>query len=366
MQSPKIKHFLLPLRQFTATLLKEHLSPGRAAAAVFLGIFIANVPIYGFQTVAVIALAAWFRLNKPLAVAATFVNNPILQPFLVIGAVELGHFALAGKFMRLSLAHPATDFKAQFGAWLVGSLGMGLVLGAAGAVVTFALMGLRRSDDPLRERFRFVEALFSECSSFDRGFVRWKMRLDRIFEILCAQDPGSGPVLDLGCGYGIALGFAGFHQPERRLLGCDLDEHRIDAARLAFRGRNAELRVCDARNFDVPQASLILILDVLQYLSGAEQLILLQRCSAALAPGGKLIFRIPHRGKTATSRLSVAFDRLIFFLAKNVSGPTVLSAEEYEGAFRGAGLQVVQQRMRNRLPLSHLLFVVAKPGDHRP
>jgi len=42
------------LRSFLALMFAERLEPGRASAAVFIGVFIAIVPIYGFQS-----LVAW-------------------------------------------------------------------------------------------------------------------------------------------------------------------------------------------------------------------------------------------------------------------------------------------------------------------
>jgi len=360
---PNLKRLFQPLRRFTATLFREHLDPGHAAAAVFLGIFIANVPIYGFQTLAIIGLAALFRLNKPLAVGASFINNPILQPFLLLGGLEVGHFLLSGRVLRLSWTYSLSDLKAQLGAWILGSIVLGVVLGALGAAVVFVFLRWRRTHhSPRRAPARFVNALFSGCASFDRGFVRWKMRLDRLFDILSTEELGSGPVVDLGCGYGIALGFVAFADRERSLIGCDLDARRIAAARHALNGMNAELSVADVRDFEFPQASLIFIFDVLQYLTPAEQMALLRRSASALAPGGKLIFRIPDRGSKTTSRLSMAFDRLIFFLGKTEAGPVVLSAAEYQGAFDGAGLQIAERRFRNRLPIAHRFFVVAKPG----
>jgi SAM-dependent methyltransferase len=361
MPNLKIRRLLQPLRQFAATLFKEHLDARHAAAAVFLGILIGVVPIYGFQTLAVIGLATLFRLNKPLAFAATFVNNPLLQPFLIVGSIVMGHFMRTGRLLTFSLHRPVSELKSQFGEWLLGSLGLGMLLGSVGALATFLLLRLRsRGTARRRECARFVNSLFAHCSYFDRGFVRWKMRLDRCFDFLSTEELGSGPVVDLGCGYGIALGFAAFGNPQRQLMGCDLDARRIAAARRAFSSMNAEFAVCDVRNFDLPRADLIFIFDVLQYLTGPEQLTLLERCSSALAPGGKLIFRVPDRGAGATSRLSLVFDRLIFFLAGRRAAPVVLSAEEYRGAFVGADLQIAQRRVRNRLPLAHLLFIVAK------
>jgi hypothetical protein len=75
-----------------------------------------------------------------------------------------------------------------------------------------------------------------------------------------------------------------------------------------------------------------------------------------------LIFRIPDRGTKATSRLSMAFDRLIFLIGKIRTGPVVLSADEYKAAFDGAAVAVGQRRFRNLLPITHLLFVVTKSG----
>ena len=362
MPSQKTSRLFQPLRQFAATLLTEHLDPRHAAAAVFWGVFVANIPIYGFQTLAILGLAALFRLNKPLAVAATFVNNPVLQPFLVVSAFEFGTFLLTGRFVRFSYSGHLSDLKAQLGAWLIGSFAVGLLLGAVGAMLTFLLLQLRFAHrEARRECVRFVNSLFAVCPYFDRGFVRWKMRLDRIFDILSTEELGSGPVVDLGCGYGIALAFAAFRDRERRLIGCDLDARRIAAARKALAGMNADLTVDDVRNFEFPQAGLVVILDVLQYLAAPEQLALLARCVSALAPGGKLVFRIPDRGPGSFSRLSVAFDRLIFFLTGDKAGPTVLSAEEYRATLERTGLQVDQRRIRNRLPLTHVLFVAVKP-----
>jgi uncharacterized protein (DUF2062 family) len=85
-------------------LLKERLDPSRAAAAVFLGIFIGIVPIYGLQTLAAVGVALLFRLNKPLTVAGTLISNPVLQPLIVFSSVELGCFLRLGSFQPLNLS----------------------------------------------------------------------------------------------------------------------------------------------------------------------------------------------------------------------------------------------------------------------
>ncbi len=352
-------------RQFAATLLKEGLDPGRAAAAVFLGIFIGIVPIYGLQTLAAVGVAFLFKLNKPLTVAGTFINNPLLQPLIVVSSVELGYFLCGGSFRPLNLSTLAgAHLKENLVAWAVGSVALGILVGGVLAAIAAVVVHLHlraRANTALRERVRFVNRMFARCAWGDRGFVRWKLRLDRVFGLLAAEDQGSGTVVDLGCGYGMALAFAAFGDNSRRLVGCDLDAHRIAVAREALGTMNAEVSVADIRHFELPPAGLILILDVLQYLPADEQLALLKRCCAALAPHGILIFRVHDRDRGLWSTVTMAFDRLIFACGRAGVRPLMLAAAEYHSVLENAGMRVEERRFRNRLPLAHILFIAKKP-----
>ena len=358
-----IQRFRTRARQFAALLLKENLDPGHAAAAVFLGIFIGIVPIYGFQTLAAVGLALLFRLNKPLTVAGTFINNPLLLPLIVVASVDLGCFLRGSPFPPWNASSlTGAHLKEELLAWVIGSVPLGILVGGVGAAITALVIRLKAPANPgLRDRIRFVNGLFARCARADRGFVRWKLRLDRIFGLLAAENLGSGTVVDLGCGYGMALGFAAFGDSSRRLVGCDLDAHRIAVARQALGSLNAELSVADVRRLDLPPAGLILILDVLQYLPADDQQALLQRCCSALVPQGMLIFRVHDRERGLWSTITMAFDRLIFACGRAGVRPLMLSAAEYHSVLENAGMQVEQRRFRNRLPLAHILFIAKKP-----
>jgi uncharacterized protein (DUF2062 family)/SAM-dependent methyltransferase len=350
-------------RQFVAALLKERLEPGRAAAAVFLGIFIGIVPIYGFQTLAAVGAALFFRLNKPLTVAGTFINNPLLQPAIIVSSVEIGYFLRGGSFRPFHLsALTGAHVKEEMLAFVIGSVVLGVFVGGVGAATTAVVIKLKAPTNPgLRDRVRFVKGMFAQCAWADREFVRWKLRLDRIFGLLAAEDLGSGTVVDLGCGYGMALSFAAFGDSSRRLVGCDLDGHRISVARQALSVLNADLSVADIRGFELPPAGLILILDVLQYLRADEQMTLLQRCCSALEPQGVLIFRVHDRERGLWSTITMAFDRLIFAFERAGIRPLTLPAAEYRSVLEKAGMRVEEYRFRNRLPLAHILFIARKP-----
>jgi uncharacterized protein (DUF2062 family) len=362
MASQAIARFTVPARRLWGTLLHEGLAPARAAAAVFIGVFIGFVPIYGLQTMTAIGLAILFRLNKPLTFAATFVNNPLLQPIMVVGSLELGHLLLDRKLWRVALPRmTAAALKADLAAWFLGSTALGVIVGGLAALAVFLLLRSRARKAHAPRRRDSVYRLFSKAPRFDRGFVRWKLRLDRIFDYLPPEELGAGCAVDLGCGYGMALAFAALANPGRRLLGCDLDGRRIAVARRALADRNADLTVGDVRHFDIPRADLVLILDVLQYLTAGEQMELLARCCAALDPGGRLIFRVHDRERGLLWRLTSAFDRLIFLSGGSGVAPLTLPVEQYRQALERAGMQIAERRFRNRLPLAHILIVAIKP-----
>ena len=363
-----IQGFKAQARKFVIALLKERLEPGRAAAAVFLGIFIGIVPIYGFQTLAAIGVASLLKLNKPLTVAGTFINNPLLQPFIILASVELGCLLRLGSFQPLTLsalsAMRTHIGKQELFIWVIGSVALGILAGGVGAAITAVVVHghLKKSaNSALRERVRFVNGMFAQCPRAARSFVRWKLRLDRIFEFLAAENLGSGTVVDLGCGYGMALGFAAFGDNRRRLVGCDLDAHRIAVARQALGNLNADVSVADIRHFELPPAGLILILDVLQYLPATDQQALLERCCSALTSDGILVFRVHDCERGLRSAIAKAFERLIFACEGNRFRPRMLSIADYRGALENAGMQLEERRFQNRLPLTHVLFVARKP-----
>jgi len=154
-----IRRFEARARKFVTMLLKEGLDPGRASAAISLGIFIGILPIYGLHAITAVGVALLFRLNKPLTVAGTIVSNPLLQPFIIFASVELGCLLYRGSFQRLSLSElaiaPTHLTKEQFYIWIIGSVALAILLGCVGAVVTATVVHLHRkssTNSGLRER----------------------------------------------------------------------------------------------------------------------------------------------------------------------------------------------------------------------
>jgi uncharacterized protein (DUF2062 family)/2-polyprenyl-3-methyl-5-hydroxy-6-metoxy-1,4-benzoquinol methylase len=356
-----LHRFLEPARRISTLILTERLRPEQAAAAVFTGVFIGIVPIYGFQSLAALGLAVLFGLNKPLTLAATFINNPFLQPGLVVASIGLGRLMLTGRF---GVVVSRAEIWNSLRFWFAGSVPLGLAVGGLMAAAAFAAAGWRSPGRRTkRARARAVRTLYAGAPWFDRGFVRWKLRLDRIFDYLEDyledEDTAAGALIDLGCGHGIASAFLA-SKARRRIYACDLDSHRIAIAREAFRDLDASFDVDDARRFPLAPAATILILDVLQYLDAQEQLDLLARCAPALEPEGKLIFRTQDCRRGFSSRLSAALDRAVFFCGGAKRRPLTLPPEAYRRALEQSRLTLREIRFRNRLGLAHLLFVARK------
>jgi uncharacterized protein (DUF2062 family)/trans-aconitate methyltransferase len=342
-------------------LLSEQLEPGPAAAAVWLGVALGIIPIYGLQSIVALALATAFGLNRPLTFAATFINNPLLQPLLVIGSLQLGHLATRGSWVSLS---PAALSVSPIGehvlALVVGSLILAVIVGGAAALAVYVFLARRSADPREREWQRYVNDRFRLAGWWARGFVRWKTRLDRIFGLLLAEDLGEGPAVDLGCGHGATLALLAFRDPQRALSGCDLDAKRIEAASRALAGLDVQLAASDVRTFPLPAAGLILIIDVLQYLDPADQASLLRRCAGAVVPGGRLIFRLPDTRRGPLTWATRLLDLLLLGFGGWSSRPVYQPAETYVGLLAEAGMSVELRRHRNRLPLAHAVFYARK------
>ncbi len=345
-------------------LLTEQLQPGRAAAAVWLGVALGIIPIYGLQSIVALALATLLRLNRPLTFAATFVNNPLLQPFLVAGSLQLGYLTLRGVWLSPATL-TAVPWREHLLPFFAGSLILSVAVGGSAALAAYLFVALRGKDPRERAWRVFVNERFRGAGWYARGFVRWKTRLDRIFATLLEEDLGSGPVVDLGCGYGASLALVAFRDPQRVLHGCDRDAGRVRAASAALRHLDAHLTIDDVRSFPLPDTGLILILDVLQYLAPPEQDALLLRCRQTLRPGGRLIFRVPDAAGRAAASGTRLLDRLLFGLGGFHTRPAHRAAEEYVSLLTAAGMRVSVETHRNRLPLSHTLFRAHTPGDGR-
>jgi len=110
----------------------------RLSLAVGLGLFFGIAPIWGYQMILAGTVAHWLRLNKAITLLASNISIPPMMPFILYGALALGHWLFAGQPLDLS-PHQMTKSRAleYLGQWVVGSLALGAILGALGIIITY-------------------------------------------------------------------------------------------------------------------------------------------------------------------------------------------------------------------------------------
>jgi 1-acyl-sn-glycerol-3-phosphate acyltransferase len=117
----------------------------RFAAGLAVGVFVANLPLYGMQTIVSLFLARRLRLHPLSVVAGSNVSIPPVAPLLIAGGIVTGHLVLHGSWLspqgfNLSRAGVAGVVLPLLGDWIVGGIVLGAILaGITFLIATFAL-----------------------------------------------------------------------------------------------------------------------------------------------------------------------------------------------------------------------------------
>ncbi len=120
-------------------------SDARKASSVALGLFLGIIPIWGFQTVAVVASSILLKLNKPLAILANQISLPPLIPFVVYFSIAFASLATKGVWevnlpQEFNFEMVMSNVKNYFlGATLFASF-----MAISGWLISFALLKLIR------------------------------------------------------------------------------------------------------------------------------------------------------------------------------------------------------------------------------
>lgn len=234
-------------------------------------------------------------------------------------------------------------------------------------------------DPRARQIFEAATRPYREAGRYAWHFARGKLRHDPVFFSLLRRGllPDRGQLVDLGCGQGVLLSLlaaakqlhaAGRWPPDWPpppaqlvLRGLDADPRRVQAARRAL-GAAASVERGDVREFDFRPCSAIVMLDVLLYLSEAEQERLLDRAADALEPGGLLLLREPDAGAGLPFRLTKLSAQLDALLRGSFALPPLCfrSAARWVAGLAQRGLAVETAPMSQGTPFANVLFAARK------
>lgn len=119
--------------------------------------------------------------------------------------------------------------------------------------------------------------------------VRW---FTAPFPAVAAALPPAGRVLEIGCGHGLFSAYAALLDPEREVLGVDIDGDKIAAGAVAARGvERLELRRAPDGAVPAGPWDAVVFVDVLYLLGADQQRRLLAEAVAQLAPGGRVVVK---------------------------------------------------------------------------
>jgi len=198
---------------------------------------------------------------------------------------------------------------------------------------------------------------------FAHGFAKGKMNGDpayaRVLELLTSE----GTLVDVGCGEGHLLALAHETHPGLRLWGIDHDEARIATGRAAL-GEDAALHVGDARGADLPDATVIAVLDVLHYMPLEEQDATLTRLVDALVPGGTLLIRDGESGAGWRSAVTSLSERFAVGTGRHKGeGVWFRSRHEMLAALTDRGLLAEAEGCSDGTPFANVLYIAHLPQD---
>lgn len=205
-----------------------------------------------------------------------------------------------------------------------------------------------------------------------RGYVRGKLASDPVYAAVAGALAGSTlPLLDIGCGIGLLGQYLHAQGHAAACVGVDHDPRKIAAGRRAVEraGLTAaiDLHCANARELP-PLQGHVAILDVLHYLSAADQLALLQEAIRHLAPRGRLIIRNVLRERNWRFQATRLEEFLLHASGWIRGGPKHYpAAAELRRPLESAGLDLRIQPLRGRTPFNSFLIVAqAATGDDHP
>lgn len=145
------RNFILALfRKETYVDLKNELvnptnSISVRSASVGLGVFMGIVPIWGFQMMAALALAIFFRLNKALVLISSNISIPPMMPLIIYLSYLLGKVwtGVEAESMTLNDAITMHSIQKDVIQYIYGSILLALVAGGSFGILTWLWLTIR-------------------------------------------------------------------------------------------------------------------------------------------------------------------------------------------------------------------------------
>jgi len=140
-------------------------------------------------------------------------------------------------------------------------------------------------------RQRIVDNFIFKGPLLERN-MKVKMRQERNYQLLHNLVPKEGVIIDAGCGYGFMDYMLAYLAPQRKIIGFDHDEEKIEVAENGF-DKPVNLRFANAslHEFQVIPANCVIFSDVLHILEERERIHIFTNFASKILPGGVIILK---------------------------------------------------------------------------
>jgi 2-polyprenyl-3-methyl-5-hydroxy-6-metoxy-1,4-benzoquinol methylase len=208
-----------------------------------------------------------------------------------------------------------------------------------------------------------LERIAAHCAGrWEYYYTRSKLRTDPVYKGVLDQVYGTAfPILDIGCGIGLLAHYLHASGHEVPITGFDYDASKIRSAQLMARRANIEnlnFSAGDARQGLPEFSGHVVILDILQFFTEAEQNALLTAAASRVAPGAALIIRSGIQDDSWRFRLTVMGDYLAKISFWMKAAPTRYpDPAQFKKILTAAGLQVSLTPMWGKTPFNNHLIV---------
>jgi 2-polyprenyl-3-methyl-5-hydroxy-6-metoxy-1,4-benzoquinol methylase len=192
------------------------------------------------------------------------------------------------------------------------------------------------------------------------GWARFGILRQRFLDEIGQYLPAAGPVLDIGCGFGLFSLYYASVEPGRFLRGIDLSPRRIAMARRAAARLgvgNVAYEEGDAREFKGDgEVAAAYMLDIVHHIPVPTVRPLLRQLHRCLQPGGLLLVKDVDTHPAAKRWFTWLLDRAM------APGTPVhyWAAETLATALEETGFRVRRHLMVDFLPYPHVLYVCEK------
>ena len=217
---------------------------------------------------------------------------------------------------------------------------------------------------------------YRPAGRFARFFARGKLTFDPVFRHLIQAGliPPHAHVLDIGCGQGLLASLlrssaeldaqgrwpAGWAAAPiaARVTGIELMPREVDRARSALGGAADEFICGDMRRTPFPAADAVVLLDVLHYVTLAEQDELLARARQALPVGGCLLLRVGDATEQRRGRFAREVDRVVAYARRRrVVALACRPLDAWVRQLESLGFTVRSLPMSHGTPFANVLLV---------